>query len=119
MLKFVRDHELDAGFDELAMYMIELGVKEALTNIINYGFYEKKGEIQIECNKIDKNLSIIIIYSGDSFNPLNALRMFDISVLQSHKYVGGLGIFFILKSMEEISYKYQDGKNILNLMKKI
>jgi anti-sigma regulatory factor (Ser/Thr protein kinase) len=33
--------------------------------------------------------------------------------------IGGLGIYMVKKSMDEITYDYQNGKNILRIKKKI
>ena len=33
--------------------------------------------------------------------------------------IGGLGVFMVKKSMDDVSYSYRDGKNILTIRKRI
>ena len=33
--------------------------------------------------------------------------------------IGGLGIYMVKQSMDEVSYVYQDGQNVLSIMKKL
>ena len=43
----------------------------------------------------------------------------DITLSADERQIGGLGIFMVKKSMDEVVYKYEDGKNILSIKKKI
>lgn len=120
MLSFVCMNGHQAGFHESSMYKIELAVAEALVNIIHYAHRKTKEPIQIECNSSEKmQFSITISDNGTPFNPLNAIKKSDLSALTVNKYEGGYGIFFILKSMDEVSYRNVNGKNILTLVKYI
>lgn len=118
MLSFICQNGLKAGFQESHMYQIELAVEEALVNIIMYAFIDKRGMIQIECKTDDlKRFAIMISDPGVPYNPLNSGRMYDISAAIENMSVGGWGIFFILKIMDEVKYKHENGKNVLTLVK--
>jgi len=56
--------------------------------------------------------------SGAEYNPLERP---DPSIDQSAKdrEIGGLGIFLTKKIMDEVRYKYTDGRNILNIRKNL
>ena len=41
----------------------------------------------------------------------------DITLSAEERAIGGLGIFMVKKTMDEISYEYKDGKNILRIKK--
>ena len=41
----------------------------------------------------------------------------DVSAGADDRKIGGLGIYLVKKSMDGISYKYKDGKNILTILK--
>lgn len=43
----------------------------------------------------------------------------DISLSAEERKIGGLGIFMVKKSMDEIKYEYRDGQNILVIKKKL
>lgn len=118
MLNFVCYHAYIAEFSDTTVYQIELAVEEALVNVIKYAYKDEKGIIQIEC-VFDgfECLSIIISDYGLPYNPLSPSKGMDISSPLENKSLGGYGIIFILKIMDEIKYKYEEGKNILILLK--
>ena len=43
----------------------------------------------------------------------------DISLSAAEREIGGLGIFITKKTMDTVSYAYENGKNILTMTKKI
>ena len=58
------------------------------------------------------------IDNGKAYDPL-AREDPDISLTAQEREIGGLGIYMVKKSMDEISYEYKDGQNILRIKKKI
>lgn len=50
------------------------------------------------------------------YDPLAAIEP-DISLSAEDRAIGGLGIFMVKKSMDEITYRYESGKNILSIRK--
>lgn len=119
MLAFVSNETLNAGFVENEIYPIELAVEEALVNIINYAYGDKdERTLQIQCDsKIPEQITITIIDKGIPYNPLSAVHSLEKSTRIENRAIGGYGIFFILKIMDEVRYKREDGKNILCLIK--
>jgi len=43
----------------------------------------------------------------------------DTTLSADEREIGGLGIFMVKKSMDDISYEYKDGQNILRIIKKL
>ena len=43
----------------------------------------------------------------------------DTTLSVEERSIGGLGIFMVKKSMDEISYRYENGSNILSIRKKL
>ena len=43
----------------------------------------------------------------------------DLSLPAEERQIGGLGIFMVKKSMDQVSYEYKDGQNILTMKKTI
>ena len=56
--------------------------------------------------------------NGVPYDPL-AAKDPDTTLSAEERQIGGLGIYMVKKSMDEISYEYQDGKNILKIRKNI
>ena len=55
---------------------------------------------------------------GKPFDPL-AKEDADTSEEALMDRIGGLGILLVKETMDEVSYSYEDGKNILTILKKL
>ena len=69
----------------------------------------------------DMNSSVMtddLIDQGIPFDPLQKPDP-DITLSIEERQVGGLGIFIVKKTMDTVRYAYEDGKNILTMIKKI
>ena len=58
------------------------------------------------------------IDQGVPYDPL-AKADPDVTLSAEERDVGGLGIYIVKKNMNEITYEYKDGKNILRIRKEI
>lgn len=118
MLGFIRGYSQQAGFNESVVSKIELACEEALVNIINYGYPDYRGNIEIICQPPEnKGIKIIIKDRGIPFNPLTIQHKFDIHAPLEARSCGGYGVFFILKLMDNVSYNRIDNCNVLTLIK--
>ena len=61
---------------------------------------------------------ITFVDNGVPFDPL-AKADPDITQSAEKRAIGGLGIYLVKKSMDDVSYEYKDGKNILKIRKNI
>ena len=52
------------------------------------------------------------------YDPLSAAAP-DITLSAEERTMGGLGIFMVKKSMDEITYRYENGSNILSIRKNL
>lgn len=114
MLAHVRENAMAAGFSEEILAKIELALEEALVNIINYGYPDGQGKIELLCSKVDYPRSIIIeIHDrGIPFNPLEfTMKSFP------QDGTGGYGIYYIKQIMDEIQYDRIEGANVLKMRK--
>ena len=59
---------------------------------------------------------ITFIDHGVPYDPLKKDDP-DITLSAEERAIGGLGVFMVKKTMDEISYEYRDGKNILRIKK--
>lgn len=119
MLRYIREQAALIGFEKPRILKIELAAEEALVNIISYGYPEKSGDIHIHCSNPEKvGLKIIIKDHGIPFNPLLHASNFNRNpVFDLESKIGGYGIFFIFKLMDEVNYIRDNGINILTLIK--
>ncbi|NOQ19296.1 MAG: ATP-binding protein [Desulfobacterales bacterium] len=95
---------------------IEIALEEALVNIINYAYQNSIGDIKVTSYLDDDNrFTIAIEDTGAHFDVLS-MDQPNLTSKISERKIGGLGIFFIRKLMNEVLYQRKDNKNILTLI---
>ncbi|MDP2798032.1 MAG: ATP-binding protein [Methanoregula sp.] len=105
------------AFSDEEILDTQLAVEEALTNVIVHGYTGGKGEIVITCCTTRGLAEVQIKDSAPPFNPLSIPEP-DITGDIEDRKIGGLGVFLIRQVMDDIIYRYEEGKNILVLVKK-
>ncbi|WP_042256512.1 ATP-binding protein [Butyrivibrio proteoclasticus] len=102
-----------------AMMQINVAVEEIYINIASYAYGDASGQAEILLDTdTPGQVSIVFMDSGTPYDPL-AKEDPDITLSAEERGIGGLGIFMVKKSMDDVKYRYEDGKNILTLIKKI
>ena len=117
-MDFVTSCAREQGFTGEKISEIELALEEVLVNIIKHAYKECgiDGEIEITCTiDDDRSLVIEIADSGTPFDIFSS-REPDISLDISERQIGGLGIFFVKKLMDEVRYRREDDQNKLTLV---
>ena len=102
------------------MMQISVAVEEIYINIASYAYGDSTGmaEILIDHDQALNSVSITFKDSGVPYDPL-AKEDPDITLSAEERAIGGLGIFMVKKSMDDMKYKYEDGKNVLTIVKKL
>ena len=97
---------------------IAVAVEELFVNIANYAYTKGLGDasIGIDFEESPKAVTIVFKDHGIPYNPL-AKSDPDISLPADKRQIGGLGIFMVKKSMDDLSYEYKDGQNIMTIRK--
>ena len=99
---------------------VDLAVEEIFVNIASYAYGEEGGDVCIIAG-LDKEMSeitVTFIDRGIRYDPLSSENP-DITLPVSEREIGGLGIFLTKRSMDELSYEYSEGRNILKMKKKL
>lgn len=95
----------------------QLALEELIVNVANYAYPEKGGRIVLRVSFSGENkVEIEIIDSGVPYNPLEKEDP-DVSRPIRQRKAGGLGIYLAKKLVDELEYKYEDGKNHMILRK--
>ena len=97
---------------------IDIAIDEIFGNIAYYAYAPGSGEatVQVEIEESPKRLELIFIDRGIPYNPLENKDP-DITLDIEERKIGGLGIYLVKEMMDEVSYEYLDGQNILKLRK--
>ena len=120
VLSFV-DKELETvECPMLTQTAIDIAIEEIFVNIANYAYGEETGTTVIQVTMYEKPLSVEITFidSGKQYDPL-ARPDPDVTLPSSKRKKGGLGIFMVKKSMDDVTYEYKDGKNIITIKKNL
>ena len=115
------DARLEAvGCPPKAKMQIDIAAEEIFVNIANYAYRPGKGSatVRVEVSGDPVTVAITFIDRGVPYDPLKKEDP-DVTLSAEERGIGGLGIFMTKKIMDDVSYEYKNGQNILTLKKKI
>ncbi len=113
------DAELEAlGCPMKAQMQIDVALDELLSNIANYAYAPGTGDmtVRFEAEENPRAVRLSFFDRGVPYNPLAAGDP-NTALPLEERGVGGLGIFLVKKTMDELRYEYRDGQNILQIRK--
>lgn len=101
-----------------AKMQINIAIDELFSNIAKFAYAPGTGNATVRVEVDDDPLAVIITFidSGIPYNPLEHKDP-DVTLSLDKREVGGLGIFMVKKSMDQLEYKYENGQNILTIKK--
>lgn len=114
--EFIADSMAAFGFDAEKMLEVQLAAEEACTNITMYAYPDGEGCINIAIEIIGDHLELTIADNGAPFDP-TAKKVAISKADVEHRPIGGLGIALTRAMVDEVSYEFRDGKNVLRLIK--
>ena len=117
---FVKEKLEAYGCEKKAMFQLKLAVEEIFVNIISYAYNPEVGKAEVFCEVTEEPLSVTIQFmdSGKPFDPL-VREDVDLSGTLFREQEGGFGIHIVKQTMDDVDYKYEDGKNILTIKKNL
>ena len=115
---FLKDSLRGLPISEENYFKIELAIVEICVNVIRYGYPERRGGIDIAIRAADGRIVIEIRDSGARFDPGSVSKP-DIDKVIAAGGKGGLGIYLVRQIMDEFNYRWENGENILTLVKTI
>lgn len=101
-----------------AQIQIQVAVEEIFVNIARYAYHPEVGEATVCCAVGGDPLRVTIQFldNGKPFNPLEKEDA-NTALSAEEREIGGLGILMVKKSMDAVSYSYENGFNILTIKK--
>ena len=106
-------------FSNELIHDVNLVLEEVISNIIFYGYEDaQEHQIAVEIAVTADTLVLEIHDNGKPFNLLDAPEP-DRDVPFEDREIGGMGIYLIRTLMDEITYRAEQGKNILMMKKRI
>ena len=107
------------GLPEEVSFSVQLAIDELFTNIVSYGYDDEDShQVEIKMSVQGRELQIDLIDDAKEFDPLHEAAQPDLDASLEDRRIGGVGIHLVKTMMDEVSYKYEDSKNHLTLVKK-
>ena len=103
-----------------AQMQIDIAIDELFGNIAHYAYNPEIGQATVRVEVTENPLSVVITFidNGLPYDPLKNKDP-DITLSAEERQIGGLGIYMVKKSMDDITYEYKDGQNILRIKKNL
>lgn len=117
---FIEEELEENGCPMKSVMQISIAVEEIYVNIAHYAYHPEIGEATVRCSVGGDPLQVTVQFldSGKPFDPL-AKKDADTTLSAEERDIGGLGILMVKKSMDDVTYEYKDGCNILTLKKRL
>ena len=119
VLEFVEGCLEEADCPMKSMMQISIAVEEVFVNIASYAYSPEIGDavINVETDPDSALIRITLEDRGVPYDPLIREDP-DVTLSAEERQIGGLGVYMVKQSMDNVPYEFKDGKNILTLEKK-
>jgi len=103
-----------------ARLQIDIAIDELFSNIARYAYAPGTGmaTVRVEITGEPRSAVITFLDRGRPYDPLSREDP-DTTLSAQDRQLGGLGIYMVKKSMDEVTYSYENGQNILSIRKKL
>ena len=95
-----------------------VAIEEVFVNIANYAYPGNEGHVTLGIGFADGTITFRMTDKGIPFDPLKKPDP-DVTLSAEDREIGGLGIFITKKTMDCLTYAYENDENILTMTKKI
>ena len=82
---------------------------------INIVYYSGATNAKITVTANDEKLTLLFEDDGIPYNPTTAKEP-DVTLSAEERDIGGLGIFMVKKMAVELDYRYENGKNVYDVI---
>ncbi len=103
-----------------AQMQIDVAIDELFSNIARYAYDPVTGPATVRVDVDQEPLAVRITFidHGKPYDPL-AKADPDVTLSAEDRQIGGLGIYMVKKSMDDVRYEYKNGQNILTVEKRL
>lgn len=122
VIDFINEQLNQVGCSTETKNEIDLAAEELFVNIAHYAYPSDNvgnAVIQTSITTEPKTLKLTFIDWGIPYNPLERSDPNIKDIPLEKRRNGGMGIYIVKKSMDDIAYQHTDGKNILTISKVI
>lgn len=98
------------------MFRVNLVLEELGLNVMTHGQRAGARELEVIVTSGPDTVTMEIVDDGPPFDPLRDAPPPDTEAPLGQRPVGGLGVHLVREMMDEVRYRYEDGKNRLTLI---
>ncbi len=97
-----------------------VAIEEVFVNVAHYAYPDFEGELTLSIgfDSSSREVKFRMSDKGIPFDPLQKPDP-DLTLSAEEREIGGLGIFITKKTMDSVDYVYENGENVLTMIKKI
>ena len=112
------------GCNPAVSFNLNLALEEAVVNVIEYA-YPKDGKeytFTLNVQAQQQNGAILLTFTlTDQGTPFDPTQKDDVDTTLSaqEREIGSLGIFLVRQLMDDVSYQYVNGSNVLTMTKRV
>ena len=106
------------GWPPDLVFNVHLVLDELASNIINHGYGKSGNRFQIAIQSGPEWLTIEVVDEARPFDPFKDAPHATVEASVNERPIGGLGVHIVKHLMDEMTYKRENGKNCLTLVKK-
>lgn len=120
VIAFVEESLESFGASMKVTMSVCVAIEEVFVNVAHYAYPDAEGDVRfdISFDEESRNVTFVMSDKGIAFDPLKKAAP-DITLSADEREIGGLGIFITKKTMTSVSYSYENGQNILTMVKNI
>ena len=120
ILGFVEETLEDFGCPMKIQMAVCVAIEEVFVNVAHYAYGDGEGDMNlgIGFDQGNRTVTFRMTDKGVPFDPLKKPDP-DITLSAEDREIGGLGIFITKKTMDCVTYAYENGENILTMIKRI
>lgn len=118
LCQFIAEGAVQANFDDDTLFKIQLACDEACTNVIEHAYgTEDQGTIVAQWQITPTDFIIIIADQGQPFDP-QIIPQPDRALPIEELNAGGLGLHFMRKLMDKVTFSFTNDGNLLTMVKR-
>ena len=99
---------------------LDVAVEEIFINVASYAYPQGTSTVNVTCHFSGSPATLEITFAdkGVPYDPMKKKDP-DVTLSAEERGIGGLGIFMVKKTMDDMRYRYENGQNILTIVKKL
>lgn len=119
IIDFITAFMEENGLDPGTLNRVQVAADEAATNVIKHAYAGSEGPVTVTCAIEKDAVAVTFLDHGIPFDP-TTVKPPDVESGVDDRPIGGLGIYFMRKLMDEVEYhRPPGGGNALTLRKKL